>query len=679
MDGIGFGPENLLMALALALGGGLFVRSAWGLYRMMMLGRPDARTARPMERARLFALHVLGQGRLLEDPYSGIMHALIFWGFIVITVMTANMLVTGLVPGLRFPWLEESALFLITLETFQAAVLIGIAMALVRRLLWRPWRLNYTVDALVILTLIAMLMLTAFLATSSQIAIQAHEWDRWSYLSSLIAPAWSGLDGGTLWALNRVWWWLHIVTVLGFLAYLPHSKHLHIVTSAPNVWLRSTRPKGELPFMDLEARLDASQPLGAADATDLTWKDWLDAYTCTECGRCEAECPASRTGKPLSPKWLILDLKHYLQERGPDLLPVDEMAIGVRAEPPPPARRMVGDHVTDEVLWDCTTCRACMDACPVFIEHVPKIVEMRRHLVLNESRFEPDVRRLFENLEASGNPWRFPRATRGDWAAGLDVPVLGENGLTVEQVDYVLWVGCAGAHDERYQRVMRTLIGLLRRADQRFAILGRRETCTGDPARRAGHEYLYQMLARENVASLNDLGVKKIVASCPHCFNTLAAEYPQLGGQYEVVHHTVLLAELVRVGRLRPAADGVGAVTYHDPCYIGRYHDLYEQPREVLRALPGASLREMPNGCHHGNAMCCGAGGARAFMEEKRGTRINHLRLLHAMEANPATIATACPYCIMMLEDGTRTKGLYDAVAVRDVAELLADSLEKPT
>jgi Fe-S oxidoreductase len=243
----------------------------------------------------------------------------------------------------------------------------------------------------------------------------------------------------------------------------------------------------------------------------------------------------------------------------------------------------------------------------------------------------------------------------------------------------VLWVGCAGSHDERYQRVMRTLVGLLRQAGERFAILGRRETCTGDPARRAGHEYLYQMLARENVATLNELQVKRIVASCPHCFNTLKAEYPQLGGLYDVVHHTELLSRLIAEQKLRPVADGTGTVTYHDPCYIGRYHDMYEQPRDVLRALPGATLREMPNGCHHNKAMCCGAGGARAFMEEKRGTRINHLRLLQAMEAEPATIATACPYCIMMLEDATRTKGLFEDVRIMDVSELLASSLMAPT
>jgi Fe-S oxidoreductase/nitrate reductase gamma subunit len=680
VNGVAFGPENIALAVALAIGGGLFLNRAWHLYRLMMLGRPEARTDRPGERLSLFLRHVVGQGRLLSEPYAGIMHAFIFWGFCVITVMTIDMLLTGLVPGLSIPWIEQNPVFLVSLETFEALVLIGIGMAFYRRLVSKPRRLTYTGDALLILSLITTLMVTAFLATSTQIQLETRAWDRWSYVSWLIAPLWSGVPSDTLYVLSRAFWWMHVITVIGFLAYLPWSKHLHIVTSAFNVWLRSTAPKGQLPWLDVESKLEAGEPLGAGDVTDLTWKDHLDGYTCTECGRCEAECPASRTGKPLSPKWVILDLKHYLLDRGASLLPTDSMqlpgpAAAAAAVAEPSAVRMVGDAITDEVLWDCTTCRACVEACPVFIEHVPKIVDMRRYLVLTENRFGADARRLFENLEASGNPWRFPRAARRDWAKGLDVPVLGQ-GVAVEQVDYVLWVGCAGAYDERYQKVMRTIVGLLRAAGERFAILGPRETCTGDPARRAGHEYLYQLLARENVETLNGLGVKRIVASCPHCFNTLKTEYPQLGGLYEVVHHTELLARLVAEGKLKPTQPDDRAIVYHDPCYIGRYHDLYEQPRDVVRAIPGAKLRECGGGCHHNKAMCCGAGGARAFMEEKRGSRINHLRLLQAAEAEPSAIATACPYCIMMLEDGTRTKGIFDELPIRDVSELLAASLD---
>ena len=695
-------PPHLALLAAVVLAGGLFVVYAWRLYRLMCLGRSVSRTDRPLERAKGFAVHVLSQGRLLTEPYSGIMHALIFWGFIVITVVTVDMLLTGLIPGLELPLISRNPLLLVTVETFQAFVLLALGMAFLRRLVLRPRRLNYNVDAYIILGLITTLMVTAFLATSTLIAYEARPWDRWSYISSVLAPLWSGVEPRTLAGLHRAFWWSHVLTVLAFFAYLPHSKHLHIITAPFNVWLRNLEPRGALPYRDVEAALESGQPLGAGEVTELTWKDLLDSYTCTECGRCEAACPASRTGKPLSPKDLVVDLRHYVVEHGRALLPQRSEARGEHGAPRP---GLVGEVIADEVLWDCTTCGACVDACPVFIDHVPKIVEMRRHLVMEQNRFGQDAQRLFENLEVSGNPWRFPRASRSDWAAGLDIPVLGQD-VNVEDVSLVYWVGCAGAHDERYQKVARMFAGLLQQAGVRFAILGAQETCTGDPARRAGHEYLFQLLARQNVETLNGLDVKKIVATCPHCFNTLKDEYPQVGGQYEVIHHSELLAQLVREGRLRPgdgqwprrlathrkrrqgaeergqgqddaAPQHERSVTYHDPCYIGRYHGLYDQPREVLQALPGLRFREIPRH-HRQHAMCCGAGGARAFMEETRGTRINHLRLEHAAAAQSDIIATSCPYCIMMLEDATRTTGRYEALPVRDISELLAEAVSRP-
>lgn len=694
---LGILPAHLALLAAVLVSGSLFGAYAWRLYRLMRLGAPATPTGRPLERARGVLLHVFGQGRLLTEPYGGVMHAFIFWGFIVITVMTVDVLLTGLIPGLQLPLISRNPVLLVVGETFQAFVLLALGLAFFRRLVLRPRRLNYNADAYVILSLITTLMVTAFLATSSLIAYETRPWDRWSYLSGSLSPMWAGIGKEQLAQLHRTFWWTHVLTVLGFLAYLPHSKHLHIATAPFNVWFRSLAPRGALPYRDVETALAAEQPLGAGEVTELTWKDLLDTYTCTECGRCEAACPASRTGKPLSPKDLIVDLRHYLVTHGPGLLAhrrgssVNDQAAGLA--PPPSLHlewkgsagagalkpQMVGDVITDEVLWDCTTCGACVEACPVFIDHVPKIVEMRRHLVMDQNRFRADAQRLFENLEASGNPWRFARTTRGDWAEGLDIPILGQD-VTAEDVDVVYWVGCAGSHDERYQKVARTFAQLLLRAGVRFAVLGAQETCTGDPARRAGHEYLFQLLARQNVETLNLLHVTKIVATCPHCFNSLKHEYPQLGGRYEVIHHTELLAELARNGQLRPDAreeTGGGReaiVTYHDPCYIGRYHQLYDQPREVLDALPGLRLREIP---HHNrqHAMCCGAGGARAFMEETRGSRINHLRLEHAQRADPDVIATSCPYCIMMLEDATRTTGTYDDLPVRDIAELLAAAL----
>ncbi|MBI3973041.1 MAG: hypothetical protein HY332_17320 [Chloroflexi bacterium] len=717
-------PPSLVLLGAVLVAGGLFAAGMWRLYRLMRLGKSTSTTSiagRPVKRAKGMLFDVLLQRRLLAEPYGGVMHALIFWGFAVVTVMTAHTFLAGLFPGFDLPAISRNPILLASVETFMALVLLALSMALLRRLVLRPQRLTYNADAYTVLALIAVLMATAFLTTSTSIAYDVQPWDRWAYLSQALAPAWVGLEPGHLLLLHRVSWWTHVLTVLAFLAYLPRSKHLHVVTAPLNVWLRNLGPRGRLPYRDVEAALEAGQPLGAGEVTELTWKDLLDSLTCTECGRCEAACPASSTGKPLSPKRLMTDLRQYLVRHGPALLrdaetwsrgDTDRTLGGRRGEAfaarvmgfaltvwrmlrpyrplrkgpapngntgtasPPVRPALVGETIAEEVLWDCTTCRACVDACPVLIDHVPKIVDMRRHLVMEQTRFGPEAQRLFDNLEASGNPWRFPRATRGDWAAGLGIPILGE--VSVDDVDLVYWVGCAGAYDERYQKVTRAFARLLQHAGVRFAILGPRETCTGDAARRAGHEYLFQTLARQNVDVLNACGVKKIVATCAHCFNTLQDEYPELGGQYEVIHHSELLAQLVREGRLRPAQDqqpGGRTFTYHDPCYIGRYHDLYEPPRDVLRALPGLKLREIPQH-NRARATCCGAGGARAFMEETRGTRINHLRLEQAEGAQPDGIATSCPYCIMMLEDAARAKGRYDTLPVRDIAELLDEWVE---
>jgi len=369
----------------------------------------------------------------------------------------------------------------------------------------------------------------------------------------------------------------------------------------------------------------------------------------------------------------------------------------------PAPLQLVGDVITDAVLWDCTTCRACMEACPVFIEHVPKIIEMRRNLVLVESRFEPELQRLFDNLEAAGNPWRFPRSDRAQWASALEtpIPILGQD-VTADEIDVLYWVGCAGSYDERNQKVARALATLLQSAGIRFAILGTRENCTGDPARRAGNEYLWQILAGENVATLNELGLgrseesgvdgtltpalsqgereqavpKTILASCPHCFNTLKDEYSQLGGMYTVRHHAEYLAELVQTGKLRPSVplNGDASVAYHDPCYLGRYQDIYDQPRAVLDAIPGLERKEVRAGCRN-NAMCCGAGGAKIWFEEKRGTRINHLRMEHIQAENPDQVAVACPFCMIMLEDGARAKGVYETLPILDISEFLTNSL----
>jgi Fe-S oxidoreductase len=667
-------PGQLLLLLAIAVGSGLFARDAFRLFRIMRLGQPASRTDQLGARTSAWLQHVLAQGRLLTRTYPGVMHSLIFWGFLVITLSTIEMFGRGLLgPWFGIPLLSDSGFFLFLLDTFQALVLIGIGMALYRRIFVKPWYLNLSGDAILILSLITTLMVTAFLAQAFFIASDPQPHQRWSYLGASIASLFLTLGPDMALNLHRVFWWAHILTVLGFLAYLPHSKHLHIVTAPFNVFFRSTAPKGQLPYLDVEKAMEEEKGLGVAEMTDLTWKDLLDTYTCTECGRCTSQCPASISNKPLSPKDLILDLRHYVLEKGPQLLPNGAVATtAAHPDAETAMKAMVGDVITDEVLWDCTTCRACMDACPVFIEHVPKIINMRRHLVMSESRMGRDLQGLFNNLESTGNPWKFPRAKRTDWAEGMNIPTVEE----AEGIEVLFWVGCFGSYDSRSMKVAQSFARLMEIAGIKFAILGKSETCSGDPARRAGNEYLYQMFAMENVENLNaamELGIKTVVTICPHCYNTISDEYPQFGGNYRVMHHTQFLAELVEQGRLKPELARDEAVAYHDPCYLGRYHNTYDQPRFVLKSIPGLELREINP--HREHAMCCGAGGGHAFMEETRGRRVNHVRLEQTMAVEPNRIATACPYCMMMFEDATGTKGVSDTLPVQDVAELIEASL----
>jgi Fe-S oxidoreductase len=455
--------------------------------------------------------------------------------------------------------------------------------------------------------------------------------------------------------------------VLAFLDYLPYSKHLHIVSSIPNVYLSNAhgpRDKGVIRYMDLEA--EGAEQFGASDVEQLTWKDLLDTYTCTECGRCQAECPASISGKELSPKYLILDLKdHLLHDEANRLLGKAPAANGTPEHAP---TEMVGEVIHDQVLWDCVTCRACMDACPVFIEHVPKIVDMRRHLVMEASRILPEFQKLFDNVEASGNPWRFPRASRADWARDLGIPTLAER----PDAEYLFWVGCAGSYDERNVKVSVALARLLERAGVSFAILGTEESCCGDPVRRVGNEYLFQLQAQQNVETLNRRQVRKIVTACPHCFNTFRNEYPQYGGRFEVYHHSEYLARLVNEGRLKPLPELGPKITYHDPCYLGRQNGVYDAPRQLVQISADGSAVEMQRSRARG--FCCGGGGGMSFVDEPPNKRVNQERAREALQTGAQVVAVGCPFCMTMMEDGINAlKGERD-VRVMDLSELLWES-----
>jgi Fe-S oxidoreductase len=513
-------------------------------------------------------------------------------------------------------------------------------------------------EADLILALIAGIVATLLLWHATRIALGLNEWPAgWSPVSNLLSGLFA--DGQATELLERVFVWAHVVLILSFLVYLPYSKHLHIATAAVNVFFGRTRARGRLEPLRFEGVPDDELRFGAATVADLTWKEMVDTFSCTECGRCQDVCPAYATGKELSPKLLIMGIRDQLFAEGPKVLAARRN--GEAYDPPP----LVPDAVTDDVVWDCVTCGACIHECPVSIEHVDHIVDLRRNLVMVESRFPAEAEPMLRDVERSSNPWGKPQTERAAWAEGLSVRVL-EPGDPAPPLLY--WVGCAASFDERARRTAEATAKLLQAAGVDFAILGPRESCTGDPARRIGNEYLFSEQAARNVETLNGAGVTRIVASCPHCFNTLANEYGDFGGTYEVVHHTELLAELVREGRLAPAAANT-EVAYHDSCYLARHNDVLAAPRELLARI-GRPLELARSGKR---TFCCGAGGARMWMEE-RGSPINEERVREAAESGAETLAVACPYCTVMLDDGVRQSGRDLRVA--DVAVLLAEALE---
>jgi Fe-S oxidoreductase len=589
------------------------------------------------------------------------MHALVFWGFLVL-LPTILMAVAAIVErdsplpaGSPLGWLESQGWYAFLADLFAVLVLAGVATAFWIRKVQRPRRFegSHLREADLILALIAGIVTTLLLWHATLIALGLQPWPAaWSPVSDALSGLFAG--GTTTEVLERAFVWAHVLIILFFLAYLPHSKHLHIATAAVNVFFGSTRARGRLEPLDFEPEDESALRFGAGTAADLTWKQMLDALSCTECGRCQDVCPAFATGKALSPKLLVMGIRDRLFADGPALLAAGELAP------------LVPDAVTDDVVWDCVTCGACMHECPVSIEHVDHIVDLRRHLVMVESRLPADTETMLRDVERGGNPWGKPQTERASWAEEAGVRVL-EPGDPPPQVLY--WVGCAAAFDERARTSAISTAKLLLSAGLDVAILGPRESCTGDPARRAGNEYVFQALARANVETLDDAGVTKIVASCPHCFNTLSNEYPDFGGRYEVRHHSEVLAELVRAGRLSPAA-GDETITYHDSCYLARHNDVLEAPRELV-ARVGRPLEMARTGSR---TFCCGAGGAHMWMEE-RASPINEERVREAAETGAATLAVACPFCTVMLDDGARQA--ERELRVADVSTLLLEAVER--
>jgi Fe-S oxidoreductase len=587
----------------------------------------------------------------------GLIHTAIFWGFLVLFPTIVIAMIGAVDKHATLPWLGHQGWFALVVDVFAVLVLAGVTGAALIRKVQRPKRFegSHLGEADLILALIAGIVTTLLLWHATRIALNLNEWPA---SSSPVSNALSGLfgDNSTTEVLERVFVWAHVLIILTFLAYLPHSKHLHIATAAVNVFFASTRARGHLEPLRFDVP-DEEMRFGAGTVSDLTWKQTLDTFSCTECGRCQDVCPAWATGKELSPKLLIMALRDQVFAEGPDLI----RAADGEFEPAP----LVPHAVKDEIVWDCVTCGACVRECPVSIEHVDHIIDLRRHLVMVDSRFPGEAEQMLRDVERASNPWGKAQTERAEWAERLGVRVL-EPGDPAPEVLY--WVGCAASFDERARTAAESTARLLQAAGIDFAILGPREACTGDPARRMGNEYLFQAYAEQNVGTLNEAGVTKVVASCPHCFNTLRNEYPDFGGDYEVVHHSELLAGLVREGRLAPNANGK-AITYHDSCYLARHNDVLEGPRELVAAV-GEPVEMERSGKR---TFCCGAGGAHMWMEERAG-KINEERARQAAETGADTLAVACPFCTVMLDDGVRQRG--DDLRVVDVATLLAESVD---
>lgn len=629
------------------------------LITYLKLGRAENRTDKLFQRLKQVLVVAFGQTKLLREPIAGLMHFFIFWGFLILFTAIIESIGEGFYSKFSFSFLGAIHSPLIILqELFALLVVVSVLYAFFRRLVLRPKRFenHSSTEAYFILTMILFIMLSMYGQSATKMLMHQSVTSA-NFVSVRLVPFFSSYGIETLTIFYYVFWWMHIGLVLLFLNYLPYSKHLHVLTSIPNVYFAKLTPKGTLQTVNLSD--ENLTKFGASDVEDFTWKQLLDSYTCTECGRCVAVCPANLTGKPLSPRKIFEDMRHRIMEKGSTLSKTDSQK-----------NQLVDDYITEDELWACTTCMACMEECPVMIEHVDSIIEMRRYLVLNESRFPKELQITFQNLERNYTPWAFSSASRSEWTEGLDVPLLSQT----QDAEILFWVGCAGAFDERAKKVTRAIVKILQKANVKFAILGNEEKCTGDSARRAGNEYLAQMLINENVTTLNKYNIRKILTACPHCLNALKNEYPQFGGNYEVIHHTDFILNLIKNKKIRFSANLLRKITYHDSCYLGRYNNLYDAPREVIQSITGDKCLEMKRMKDKG--FCCGAGGARMFMEENIGKRVNIERTEEALALNPDIISTACPFCLTMLTDGVKDKDAADKVTVKDIAELVADAIE---
>lgn len=666
--------QQIVLTILILASVGFFLFSVYRKYRFVRLGKPSYDPIGDWGwRIKSVLTDFFGQKPVVREP-SGWGHFFIFWGFLVLGLATIEMFVRGYNPNFHWGQIlghSIDAFLKTTFDLLGFSVIIAIIIAMIRGFIIRPERLSKLrgsahgkFDAALILGMILTLMISMFFIHGYLIKTEG-ELAGFTPVSNTFSSFASASPDGSLPFGYNVAWWIHNLIILTFLAYIPHSKHVHLVGSFPNILLRRNpkdRKRGVLKKIEFEqVNFEADNvSLGVGKIQDFTWPQLLDLYACTECGRCQQSCPAYQSGKELNPAMLIHDLKSYLNEVGPYLAAGKE---------PPNGKQLVGDVISEEVIWACTTCLGCVESCPVFIEHVDDLQDMRRFLTMDQAKVSPEVAKTLENMENIGNPWGLPHQNRLKWCEGLNVPLMSEK----KEAEYLYWVGCAAALDTKNQSVARSLVKILQTAGVDFAILGLEESCTGDSARRLGQEYLFQMMAQNNIETLKKYRFKKIITTCPHCFNTLGNEYKQFDGNFEVVHHSEFISELIASGKIKPQKNLSKKVTYHDACYLGRHNGIYDAPRSVVNSVASGEFVEMQR--NRAKGLCCGAGGGIMWMDEEPDKRVNLVRFGDVEASGAEVVATACPFCNIMLDDARKMKGKEDKVVVKDIAELVAEGL----
>ncbi len=655
----------LLAAIALAF----WVSSLYRRYQLWHLGKPDDCWKNIGKRILVFIrttiVDVLAHRRFLRDPYPGMMHLLIFWGFVILLLASAIDSVTYYskrhITGAPYLW------FKLIVNIGGLLVLIGIIMAAYRRYIWKPKRLKTILDDGVVLTSLAVILITGYMVEGLRQAateLTLHpDWAVWCPGGFVFAKAFAGMSQSSLLFWHRFLWWFHSALTIGAIIYcaLVFSKFQHFVVSPLNVFFRSLGPLGVPAPINIENA--ESEPLGVGAIKDFTWKQLLDLDACTDCGRCQDACPAWATGKPLSPRKVVQDLKVHMLK-----------AANNRANQADSAPTLVGEAPSEAEIWACTTCGACQETCPVYVEHIVKIIDLRRNQVLVQSKMPETAQLMLRNLQSRGHPWAGIQSLRlrGDWTSGQELKILAEG----DSVNSLFWVGCTGALVERNVAATLSMTRVLKAAGVDFGVLGEAETCCGDPARRAGYEFQFQIMAEQNIEIFKSHNIKEIITSCPHCYHTIKNEYPRYGGDFKVVHYTQLIADLIKQGKLKLTRELNSTLTYHDPCYLGRYNSVYLEPRRILQAIPKAEVEEMERSRNTG--FCCGGGGGHMWIEEQPGTtKINQMRLGDVLKTGAETVVTACPYCLQMFEESIEHKEMKNSLKARDLVEIVEEAMKQ--